>query len=205
MIEDVRRNYVEAALRRSIGPTLLEVGGSSAGAPKGLGRRRPRAGCRLQPYMSAPTRCAVERFHPTVPWLSTDLFDLSRPVNKGGPLPLFRPAPDRRRQVSPVWKRARARRQLRARLYRPAQPGADQSAIGRSRQSPPPAPTPRRARTSPRRALCAVGREQRHAHGVDRRMGGEGRRRMAPSSAMTAGSNARASVPDIRVVSTGYS
>ncbi len=30
MIEDVRRNYAEVALRRSLGPTLLEVGGSYA-------------------------------------------------------------------------------------------------------------------------------------------------------------------------------
>ena len=37
MIEDVRRNYAEVALRRSLGPTLLEVGGSYADAPKGFG------------------------------------------------------------------------------------------------------------------------------------------------------------------------
>ncbi|BBB10204.1 MSCRAMM family protein [Sphingopyxis sp. EG6] len=37
MIENVRRNYAEAALRRSIGPTLLEVGASYADAPKGFG------------------------------------------------------------------------------------------------------------------------------------------------------------------------
>ncbi len=37
MIEDVRRNYAEVALRRSLGPTLLEIGGSYADAPKGFG------------------------------------------------------------------------------------------------------------------------------------------------------------------------
>ncbi len=37
MIEDVRRNYAEVALRRSLGPTLLEVGASQSDAPKGFG------------------------------------------------------------------------------------------------------------------------------------------------------------------------
>jgi hypothetical protein len=37
MIEDVRRNYGEVALRRSIGPTLLEVAGSYADASHGRG------------------------------------------------------------------------------------------------------------------------------------------------------------------------
>ena len=38
MIEDVRRNYGEVALRRSIGPTLLEVGGSYADGGSGAAR-----------------------------------------------------------------------------------------------------------------------------------------------------------------------
>jgi len=37
MIENVRYNYGEVALRRSIGPTLLEVGGSYADTSRGGG------------------------------------------------------------------------------------------------------------------------------------------------------------------------
>ncbi len=88
MIENVRRNYGEVALRRSIGPALLEVGGSYAGAQekwRGAAARELARGVRRD---LCPRRCDARlgclRLRPFHQQYQRYIFDLGRPVGQAG-------------------------------------------------------------------------------------------------------------------------
>jgi hypothetical protein len=138
MIENVRRNYGEVALRRSIGPSLLEVAGSYADAPgRGGGRRDARElACRVRRNL-CPRRCDAGmgrfRLRPVYQQYQRPLRGLGRSISKAGAngaAPAFRLVEDRPdvgdfepRSVGPCVAEFPC-----ADLYRPARLGAHQSA-----------------------------------------------------------------------------